>query len=48
LVNGLREKLQEKIGFFIYLGSNIYTLGLDREIPQMENTFEDVTYKIDI
>ena len=48
LVNGLRDQLEQKLGFFIYLGSNIYSLGLDREIPQMENTFEEVEYKIDI
>ena len=48
LVNQLRPMLEEKFGFFIYLGSNIYTLGLDRNIEQMESTFEEQTYKLDI
>lgn len=48
LINGIRTQIQERIGFFIYLGSNVYTLGFEREPIEYENEFEGVTYKIEV
>lgn len=49
LVNGIRSQIQERVGFFIYLGTgNIYTLGHDLDLPQYTNSFEDQEYKINI
>ena len=48
LVNAIREQIQSKIGFCVYLGGNIDSLGQKLDIPQMESTFEENKYNLDV
>jgi hypothetical protein len=32
ILNGLKESIIQKIGFYIYLGDNIYSMGMDADI----------------
>lgn len=33
LINGLREQLEKLVGFYIFLGGNIYTMGMAKDLP---------------
>lgn len=48
LINGLRDELEKLVGFYIFLGGNIYTMGMARDLPQFSGSYDDQDYKIDI